>query len=102
MNMTDDLMAIAWTAIFVMLAAGGLRVLAQRWFSRPRLPFFAMLERRGVSYEEVERAIGPHAVAKAMHRCIDCGSRYDCGWRTVECLNADLFTAALRKRSAAA
>ena len=100
MDATTYTIGIAWAAIFVMLAAGGLRELSRSYFSRPKLPFFAMLERRGVTYEDVEQAIGTPAMAKAMHRCIDCGSRYDCGWRTVDCLNDELFTAALRKRSA--
>jgi hypothetical protein len=101
MEITENVMAMAWAAIFVMLAVGGLRVLSQRWFARPRLPFFAMLERRAVTYEDVEQAIGPGALARAMQRCIDCGSRYDCGWRTVECLNAELVTAAASRTRAA-
>jgi hypothetical protein len=61
-------------------------------------PFFAMLTRRGVTYAELENAIGAEALLRAMNRCTDCGSRYACGFRNVECPNGGLFTAALSKK----
>jgi hypothetical protein len=73
-------------------------------FRRPpqERPFFAMLERRGLTYAELEHAIGPEALPRAMSRCGDCGARYYCGWRKAGCLNGELFTAALRKKLAPA
>jgi hypothetical protein len=68
---------------------------------RPQ-PFFAMLERRGVGYAELENAIGAEALPRAMRRCAECNARYYCGRRGAACPNGPLFTAALRKRAAAA
>ena len=80
-----------------MLAVGGLRELSKSYFSRPKLPFFAMLERRGVTYAQLEASAGVEAIALAMRRCAECGSRFDCGaW--ADCPNGELF----RKTGAAA
>ena len=57
-----------------------------------------MLSRRGVTYAELENAIGAEALPRAIDRCTDCDARYYCGWRDAECPNAELFAAALRKR----
>jgi len=57
-----------------------------------------MLERRGVTFAELENAIGVEALPRAMNRCTACGSRYVCGWRSVKCPNGGLFRAALRKK----
>jgi hypothetical protein len=63
------------------------------------MPFFAMLERRGVAYAELENAIGADALPRAMRRCTDCGARYMCGWRNTACPNGGRFEAARRKKS---
>jgi len=76
-----------------------LKALSRRRFPRREPPFFAMLERRGLTYAQLENAIGTEAVPRAMRRCADCGARYYCGWRKAECLNGEIFTAALRKKS---
>jgi len=72
---------------------------SRRHRTRRPLPFFAMLERRGVTYAELENAIGAHALPRAMRRCTDCGARYVCGWRNAGCPNGGLFEAALIKKS---
>jgi hypothetical protein len=76
-----------------------LRGLSRRRPPRRAPPFFAMLERRGLTYAEVETAIGADAIPRAMRRCIDCRARYACGWRNAGCLNGQLFTAAARNKS---
>lgn len=76
-----------------------LKQLSRRRLPHRESPFFAMLESRGLTYAELENAIGAEALPRAMSRCTDCGARYYCGWRKAECLNGELFTAALRKNS---
>ncbi|HET9669651.1 MAG TPA: hypothetical protein VFQ93_08590 [Casimicrobiaceae bacterium] len=61
-------------------------------------PFFAMLARRGVTYAELENAIGAEALPRAIERCTACDARYSCGWRDAECPNAGLFASAISKR----
>jgi len=63
------------------------------------VPFVAMLERRGVTYAELESAIGAEALPRAMSRCMDCGARYYCSWRKAQCPNGELFASALRKKA---
>jgi hypothetical protein len=58
-----------------------------------------MLERRGLAYAEVEKAIGADALPRAIARCTDCHARYYCGRRPARCINASIFTAALRKKA---
>lgn len=100
MDATTYVIGIAWAAILVMLAAGGLRELSRSYFSRPKLPFFAMLERRGLTYAQLEESAGVEAIALAMRHCADCGSRFDCGWRRVDCPNAPLFSRVARRSPA--
>jgi hypothetical protein len=57
-----------------------------------------MLERRGLTYAELEDAIGAEAVPRALRRCSECRERYSCGARTGKCPNAPLFTAALTRK----
>lgn len=101
MDVSTTLIGIAWAAIFVMLAAGAVRGVVRLYLERPRLPFFAMLERRGLSYAEVELAVGAEGLALAMRRCGECGGRWDCGARPIACPNEPVFSAAASRKTAA-
>ena len=58
---------------------------------RTPLPFFVMLERRGLTAEQVEAAAGIGGVARALRRCAYCAGRTDCGGHAVECPNEALI-----------
>jgi len=96
MDATTYVIGIAWAAILVMLVAGAVRGLARLYLRRPRLPFFAMLERRGLTFAQVEQAAGSEGLALALRRCADCSGRWDCGARELECPNESLFARARR------
>lgn len=101
MDVATTLIGIAWAAILVMLAAGAVRGVVSLYLERPRLPFFAMLERRGLSYAQLERAVGAEGLALAMRRCGECDGRWDCGERPIACPNQPLFSAAASRKTAA-
>jgi len=91
MNMVLALLGVAWLAILLMLAWGAAVALVRlvRW-SRP-LPFFALVERHGLSFDEMERAVGADALARALSRCADCTRRPSCAGELAGCPNAPLF-----------
>ena len=91
MNIVIGLLGAAWLAILLMLAwgaAGGLYRLMQA--TRP-LPFFALIERHGLTCERMERAVGADALARALRRCADCGRKRSCMGDLAGCPNAPLF-----------
>ena len=55
------------------------------------LPFFVMLERRGLNALQLEAAVGAGGIARALRRCALCADRRDCGRRAVECPNEALI-----------
>ena len=60
-NLVLGLIGAAWLAIALMLVAGA--AVALYWLvqaTRP-LPFFAMIERHGLSRDQMERAVGADA-----------------------------------------
>ena len=88
MNIVIGALGAAWLAILLMLAwgaAGGLYRLMQA--SRP-LPFFALIERHGLTCERMERAVGAAALARALSRCADCTRRQSCAGDLAGCPNA--------------
>jgi|SRR6185503_15149237 hypothetical protein len=91
MDLTLSLIGIAWLAIaFVLL--GGAAVSLYRLFSNPApLPFFVMLERRGLNALQLEAAVGAGGLARALRHCALCAGRRDCGRRRVECPNEALI-----------
>ena len=82
-----------------MVIIGRISQLSRRCLPRPEATFFSMLERYGLTYAELEKAVGAEAVPRAIGRCTDCGARYHCGWRRAGCLNGPLFAAAVRRKS---
>lgn len=81
----------AWLTIALVLVGGAAVVLYRlvRW-SRP-LPFFAMIERHGLTCDQMEQAVGPDALARALSRCADCTRRHSCAGELAGCPNAPLF-----------
>lgn len=91
MNIVLSLIGAAWLAIALMLVWGVAVTLYRlvRW-SRP-LPFFAMIERHGLNCDQMERAVGADALARALSRCADCTRRQSCAGELAGCPNAPLF-----------
>lgn len=90
-DMVLSLIGGAWLAILLMIiwgAAAGLYRLTR--ILRP-LPFFALVERHGLSLDEMERAVGADALARALRRCADCGRKRSCMGDLAGCPNAPLF-----------
>jgi ferredoxin len=81
----DNLVAIAvgaaWLAIFVMLVWGIVSGLRRQLRDEGPLPFFAVLERKGLSVAQVEHAAGVEQLARAVGRCSLCEERKACGTR---------------------
>lgn len=93
MDITLVLVGAAWLAIALLLA-GGVALGLYRIFARPpSVPFFVMLERRGLNALQVEAAAGVGGIARALRRCALCAGRRDCarGLRPVECPNEALI-----------
>ncbi|HEX7221547.1 MAG TPA: hypothetical protein VF280_20275 [Burkholderiales bacterium] len=94
-------MGLAWLAILAMLAA---EVVVESWRrlrGTPRAPFFAMLERSGVSLVQAEQVAGFAGLRSAAARCATCGSAQHCrralrwdwmGFEMPRCPNAAFFT----------
>ena len=79
------LIGLAWLAIALMLAWGVVLSLYRLFAGPPGLPFFSMLERRGLTF-------APEDVRAALARCAACGARRRCGARApFECPNERLF-----------
>jgi hypothetical protein len=96
MDITSGLMGAAWLAIgvvFVWSLAGALR---RALWERSPLPFYGMLERRGLTAAQLEQAVGVGEVARAVRRCVHCARRSDCGRGPVDCPNEPLFQRAKR------
>jgi hypothetical protein len=91
MNIVLGLIGAAWLAIALMLVWGVAVTLYRlvRW-SRP-LPFFAMIERHGLSFGQMERAVSADALARALCRCADCTRRRSCTGDLAGCPNAPLL-----------
>jgi hypothetical protein len=92
MDMATGLIGAAWLAIaavLVWVVVDGMR----RVLGDPTpLPFFVMLERRGLTALQVEAAAGIGGVARALRRCAHCAGRRDCGrQREVDCPNEALI-----------
>lgn len=86
------LIGVAWLAIALMLAWGVVVSLYRLFAGPPALPFFSMLERRGLEFAQVERAVAPDDIRAALARCAACGARRSCGARApFDCPNERLF-----------
>ena len=84
---------MAWVVIALMLAWGTIvalyRLLADQ--AAP-LPFFARIERQGVTALQLEAAVGAGGMARALRRCALCAGRRDCArGRRVDCPNEALI-----------
>jgi hypothetical protein len=90
MDIVLGLLGAAWLAIMLMLAWGAVVALV-RLARTPPLPFFAMVERHGLSFDEMERAVGADALVRALGRCADCTRRESCSGELAGCPNAPLF-----------
>lgn len=90
MDIVLGLLGTAWLAIVVMLAWGAVVALV-RLARTPPLPFFAVVERHGLSFDEMERAVGADALVRALRRCADCNRRWNCAGDLADCPNAPLF-----------
>lgn len=91
MNIVIGLLGAAWLAILLMLAWGAARALYRLLLATRPLPFFAMIERHGLSCDEMEQAVGPDALARALTRCAGCTRRRSCSGELALCPNAPLF-----------
>jgi hypothetical protein len=91
MEMTTGLIGAAWLAIAAMLLWGVVSSVRRALGDDTPLPFFVMLERRGLTATQLEAAAGIGGVARALRRCAYCAGRTDCGGRAVDCPNEALI-----------
>lgn len=91
MDITVILIGVAWLAIALMLATGVALSLYRLFGAATPLPFFEMLERRGLNALQLEAAAGVGGIARALRRCALCKAQRDCGRRPVDCPNEALF-----------
>jgi hypothetical protein len=99
--------AAAWLAIIGMLAWGVVRGWRGVMSDEGTLPFFGMLERRGLVFGRLEQA--PEAVYLAVRRCTMCREKVRCrDWldrrsrsEAPDCPNADFMDTAARLSPAA-
>ena len=91
MTIVLSLIGAAWLAIALMLVGGAVVTLVRLARALRPLPFFALVERHGLSLEEMERAVGADALARALRRCADCSVRPSCARELAHCPNAPLF-----------
>lgn len=90
-NIVIGLLGAAWLAIALMLVCGAAVALYHLMQATRPLPFFAMIERHGLSLDEMERAVGADALARALRRCADCRRKRSCMGDLAGCPNAPLF-----------
>ena len=83
----------AWAVIALMLAWGTVIALYRLFADEAApLPFFVMLERKGLNALQLEAAVGAGGVARALRRCALCAGRRDCArGRRVDCPNESLM-----------
>ena len=91
MDVATGLMGVAWLAIAAMLLWGVVNAVRRALWDSAPLPFFVMLERRGLNARQVEAAAGAGGIARALRRCAYCAGRFDCGQREVDCPNEALI-----------
>ncbi|HEU4351394.1 MAG TPA: hypothetical protein VFR66_05925 [Burkholderiales bacterium] len=91
MNIVIGMLGAAWLAILLMLAWGAAGALYRLLQATRPLPFFALIEHHGLSLDEMERAVGADALARALRRCADCTRRRSCDGDLAACPNAPLF-----------
>ena len=91
MDIATGLIGAAWLAIAAMLLWGVVDSVRRALADQTPLPFFVMLERRGLTALQVEAAAGAGGVARALRRCAYCAGRFDCGQREVDCPNEALI-----------
>ena len=90
MDIATGLIGVVWLAIAALLW-GMVDSVRRALGDRTPLPFFVMLERRGLTAMQVEAAAGIGGVARALRRCAYCAARSDCGRRAVDCPNEALI-----------
>lgn len=91
MNIVLGLIGAAWLAIALMLVWGVAVALYRLVMGSRPLPFFAMIERHGLTCDQMERAVGADALARALSRCADCTRRHNCAGDLAGCPNAPLL-----------
>lgn len=77
-TLVTAVIGVAWLTLAALLLfwfASGLRKIVAESAS---LPFFDLLERRGLAPDELEKAIGIHEMSRAVRRCALCGLKRAC------------------------
>ena len=96
-NVGQAIIAVGWTGVagivLVMVVAG----LRAQTVNCDRLPFFDMLERRGITVNQVEEAVGIDALARAVRRCSLCPGRSACRPDADFCPNGPLLRRAMNR-----
>ena len=101
-TMVTFTVAVAWTAVFAMLAWGFATTWRRVMSGGDTLPIFGMLERRGLVVERLQRS--PDTLYGAVRRCAMCRERARCAdWMAgrdrgpePDCPNADYMDGASR------
>ena len=91
------IIAVGWLGIaglVLVMVVVGLRAQTENC---DRLPFFGMLERRGLTLRQVEDAVGIDALARAVRRCSLCAGRSDCRPDADICPNEPLLRRAMNR-----
>jgi hypothetical protein len=92
---------IIWLAIAAMLLWGTVAGLRTVLRNNTRLPFFGMIERRGLTLRQVEEVVGMDELARAVRRCTFCAARSSCSEHPVRCPNEPLLRRAQGERATA-
>jgi hypothetical protein len=91
------IVAVGWLGIAAFLLVMVVVGLRAQTVNCDRLPFFDMLERRGITLNQVEEAVGIDALARAVRRCSLCAGRSDCRPDVDICPNEALLRRAMNR-----
>ena len=90
-----DASLVTWSIVWLAIAGMLLWGIVAGWRTALRndapLPFFGMIERRGLTLRQMEEAVGMDELARAVRRCTFCAARSDCGRHPVCCPNEPLL-----------
>jgi len=93
MDPVSVLIGVAWLAIGAAMLAGTVGSFRKAWSSEARLPLFREMERRGLTPERAEDAVGMTQLACATRRCTFCAQRPRCerGAAPLDCPNEEVL-----------
>jgi hypothetical protein len=91
MEASEILVGMAWVAVLAVVA--GIGFIERRKFplGRTPLPFLGMVQRQGLTIDEVGAVLSPQEMGAAVRACIGCPGRSACGAQAGPCPNEALL-----------